>query len=79
MSYYYDLSTLDMSHPRVRCNGCALDKCALSGLIHEVAQRAGWAAWPLVSDIYWYSMTYAELRAELDYHYLGYCRKIVKD
>ena len=78
MSYYYDLSTLDMSHPRVRCNGCALDKCALSGLIHEVAQRAGWDAWPLVSDVYWYSMTYAELRADLDYHYLGYCRKIVK-
>ena len=78
MSYYYDLSTLDMSRPRVRCNGRVLDKCALSGLIHELALRAGWEAWPLVSDIYWDSMTYAELRAELDKHYLGYCRRVVK-
>ena len=78
MSYNYDLSTLDMSHPRVRCNGHALEKCELSGLIHELALRAGWDAWPLASDIYWYKMTYAELRESLDYHYLGYCRKIVK-
>lgn len=77
MSYYYDLSTLDMSHPRVRCNGFALDKCALSGLIHEVALRSGWEAWPIISDIYWYSMTYADLRAELDKFYLAYCKSIV--
>lgn len=68
-----------MSRPRVRCNGRVLDKCALSSLIHELAQRAGWDAWPLASDIYWDSMTYSELREKLDYHYLGYCRKVVNN
>lgn len=61
-----------MSKPRVRCNGRALDKCALSGLIHEVALRSGWDSWPLVSDIYWDTMTYAELRAKLDVFYTAY-------
>lgn len=65
MSYSYDLDTLDLSRPKVRCNGHALDKCALSSLIHELALKAGNSSWPLWSDIYWDSATYAELREYL--------------
>lgn len=73
MDYYYKLETLDLTRPRVRCNGRALDKCSLSSLIHEVALRSGWDAFPLVSDIYWDTMTYAELRAKLEVFYMAYC------
>lgn len=63
--HYYKLETLDLTHKRVRCNGRVLDKCALSSLIHEVAFDAR-AYFPLWSDIYWDSATYAELRERLE-------------
>lgn len=56
-----DLKKIDMTRPRVRYNGEVLDKCSLSDLIHDVAFMAGNKAWPLWSDIYWYSATYKEL------------------
>lgn len=56
-----DLEKIDMTRPRVRYNGEVLDKCSLSGLIHDVAFMAGNTSWPLWSDIYWYSATYKEL------------------
>ena len=65
MNNFYNLHTLDLSRQRVRCNGNALDKCSLASLIHEVAFKAG-AHFPLWSDIYWDSATYAELRERLD-------------
>lgn len=64
-NHYYKLETLDITHKRVRCNGRVLDKCALSSLIHEVAGDAR-ANFPLWSDIYWDSATYAELRERLE-------------
>lgn len=64
-NHYYKLETLDLTHKRVRCNGRVLDKCALSSLIHEVAGDAR-ANFPLWSDIYWDSATYAELRERLE-------------
>ncbi len=62
---YYKLETLDLTRARVRCNGHSLDKCSLSGLIHEVAYKAGHVG-VLWSDIYWDSATYAELRERLE-------------
>lgn len=56
-----DLEKIDMTRPRVRYNGEVLDKCSLSGLIHDVAFMAGNTYWPIWSDIYWYSATYKEL------------------
>lgn len=62
---YFRLNTLDLSKKRVRCNNMVLDRCAIAGLIHEVAIQAGCNAWPLVSDIYWDSSSYSELVADL--------------
>lgn len=58
---YYDLSTLDLSRARVRCNGGALDKCSLSSLIREINVKAGitYNTW---SDIYWFSASYGDLK-----------------
>lgn len=65
MGYYYDLSTLDLSKSRVRCNGRSLDKCSLSSLIRECAVRSGHSGYILWSDIYWDSALYSELRSIL--------------
>ena len=65
MSNSYKFETIDVTRPRVRYDGRALDKCALSSLIHEVAFAAGNSAWPLWSDIYWDTATYSELKQKL--------------
>lgn len=65
MGYYFDLSTLDLSKSRVRCNGKSLDKCSLSNLIRECALRSGHPGYTLWSDIYWDSASYSELRSLL--------------
>lgn len=57
-----EIESIDMSKPRVRYKGQVQDKCALSGLIHDVALMAGNSVYPMWSDIYWDSARYDELR-----------------
>lgn len=71
--YYKDISKIDLSRKRVRYDNKALDKCALSSLIHDVAFMAGNTCWPLWTDIYWDSAPYIELRRTL-IHFLRICQ-----
>ena len=60
----FDLSTIDLSHSRVRCNGRVLGKCSLSSLIREINSRLG-ITWLTATDIYWDSFKYSELKDTL--------------
>lgn len=54
-----DLSLIEISANgrNVKYDGVCLDKCAISSLIHDVANK-GYVLW---SDIYWFSATKKEL------------------
>lgn len=59
------ISSFDLSKPRVRYAGRVLDKCSLSSYIHDVAVMVKHDCFPLYTDIYWDSCTYSELKEQL--------------
>lgn len=65
MIKYIKITDIDMTGKRVRFQGVCLDKCDMSWLIHNVASQSGNVIWPIVTDIYWDSYKYSELKDEL--------------
>lgn len=61
-----DWNDFDFSTKYVKYKGKRIDKCELKTHIHTAAFQLGNTIWPLVTDIYWYDMRYAELKKDLE-------------
>lgn len=55
----------DFSHKRVRHGGKVLNKLDITELIHETEALLGCTSWPLATDFYVESYTYATLKEKL--------------
>lgn len=61
-----DWDDFDFSHKFVKYKGKRIDKCEVKTHIHTAAYQLGNIVWPLMTDIYWYDMGYAELKVDLE-------------
>lgn len=61
-----DWNDFDFSTKYVKYKGKRIDKCEINTHIHTAAFQLGNTIWPLVTDIYWYDMRYAELKKDLE-------------
>lgn len=61
-----NLEDITFTKTRVKYKGQMADKCLVKSLLHDTEFMLGCNVWPLISDIYWYDMRYANLKESLE-------------
>ena len=62
---WVNIEDIEFTKTRVKYLNVTQDKCGVKSLIHNTEYALGNTIWPIYSDIYWFDMSYKELREKL--------------